>query len=138
MHAEYAYPPGYYATLRPKEEAIVGHLTDSTNPSNSSLVFGEEYPQGFVLSALSSYQNASIAMIYSGQQGTKGVFVNEGGIVDWASQRVSWYGEFITYFVCGGVDVLTTLNSLQPDIRMGECNCHLVQMDERYNASQLC
>jgi hypothetical protein len=99
LYAEYAYPPGYYATLRPKEEAIVGHLTDTTNPSNSSLVFGEEYPQGFVLSPLSSYQNASIAMIYSGQQGTKGVFVNEGGIVDWASQRVSWYGEFIACFV---------------------------------------
>lgn len=62
-------------------------------------MFGEEYPQGFVLSPLSSYQNASIAMIYSGQQGTKGVFVNEGGIVDWASQRVSWYGEFIACFV---------------------------------------
>jgi hypothetical protein len=35
----------------------------------------------------------------------------------------------------GGVDVLTTLNSLQPGVRMGDCNCHLVQMDERYNAS---
>ncbi|KAI4745799.1 hypothetical protein E4T50_03835 [Aureobasidium sp. EXF-12298] len=91
MYAEYAYGPGYYATLRPKEEAIVGHLTDTTNPSNSSLVFGDEYPQGFVLNPLLSYSNASIAMIYSGQEGTKGVFVNEGGIVDWASQRVSYY-----------------------------------------------
>jgi hypothetical protein len=108
MHAEYAYPPGYYATLRSKEEAIVGHLTDTTNPSNSSLVFGDEYPQGFVLSPLSSYQNASIAMIFSGQQGTKGVFVNEGGIVDWASQRVSWYGEFIACFpCCGEIHMLT-------------------------------
>jgi len=91
MYAEYAYGPGYYATLRPKDEAIVGHLTDTTNVSNSSLVFGDEYPQGFVLSPLLSYSNASIAMVYSGQDGTKGVVVNEGGIVDWTAQRVSWY-----------------------------------------------
>ncbi|THY21667.1 hypothetical protein D6D01_06530 [Aureobasidium pullulans] len=93
MYAEYAYPPGYYATLRPnKTDAIVGHLTDTTNASNSSLVFGDgEYLQGFVLYNLLSYSNASIAQIFSGQQGTKGVFVNEGGIVDWASQRVAWY-----------------------------------------------
>ncbi|KAI4732045.1 hypothetical protein E4T49_00286 [Aureobasidium sp. EXF-10728] len=92
MYAEYAYPPGYYATLRSsKSDAIVGHLTDTTNASNSSLAFGTENPQGFVLNPLVSYSNASIAQIFSGQQGTKGVFVNEGGIVDWASQRVSWY-----------------------------------------------
>ncbi|KAI4743211.1 hypothetical protein E4T50_06386 [Aureobasidium sp. EXF-12298] len=92
MYAEYAYPPGYYATLRPsKSDAIVGHLTDTTNASNSSLVFGHENPQGFVLYPLVSYANASIAQIFSGQQGTKGVYVNEAGIVDWASQRVSWY-----------------------------------------------
>jgi hypothetical protein len=139
MYAEYAYGPGYYATLRPKEEAIVGHLTDTTNPSNSSLEFGDEYPQGFVLSPLLSYANASIAMIYSGQEGTKGVFVNEGGIVDWASERVSWYGEFpaCTLF-CGEIDVLTITNSLQPGPRVWKCDCHLVQMDERYYPSQLC
>ncbi|KAH0293806.1 hypothetical protein M436DRAFT_71459 [Aureobasidium namibiae CBS 147.97] len=91
MYAEYAYGAGYYATLRPKDEAIVGHLTDTTNPSNSSLVFGDEYPQGFVLYPLLSYANSSIAQIYSGQEGTKGLLVNEGGIVDWATQRVSWF-----------------------------------------------
>ncbi|KAI5199595.1 hypothetical protein E4T39_06165 [Aureobasidium subglaciale] len=93
MYAEYAYGAGYYATLRSnKSDAVVGHLTDTTNPSNSTLVFGDgQYPQGFVLYPLSSYSNASIAQIFSGQQGTKGVYVNEGGIVDWASQRVSWY-----------------------------------------------
>jgi hypothetical protein len=100
MYAEYAYGPGYYATLRPKEEAIVGHLTDTTNPSNSSLVFGDQYPQGFVLNSLLSYSNASIAMIYSGQEGTRGLYVNEGGIVDWASQRVSWYGELLLRVFC--------------------------------------
>jgi hypothetical protein len=137
MYAEYAYGPGYYATLRPKEEAIVGHLTDTTNPSNSSLVFGDEYPQGFVLNPLLSYSNASIAMIYSGQEGTKGVFVNEGGIVDWASQRVSYYGMFRVLFVLS-VDVLTMSNSLQPVLGIWQCDCHLVQMDERYYSSQLC
>ncbi|KAK6004587.1 hypothetical protein QM012_008449 [Aureobasidium pullulans] len=92
MYAEYAYPPGYYATLRPsKSDAIVGHLTDTTNASNSSLVFGDRDPEGFVLYPLASNANASIARIFSGQQGTKGVYVNEAGIVDWASQRVSWY-----------------------------------------------
>ncbi|KAI5211800.1 hypothetical protein E4T42_03553 [Aureobasidium subglaciale] len=93
MFAEYAYGAGYYATLRSsKSDAIVGHLTDTTNPSNSTLAFGDgQYPQGFVLYPLLSYSNASIAQIFSGQQGTKGVYVNEGGIVDWASQRVSWY-----------------------------------------------
>jgi hypothetical protein len=139
MYAEYAYGPGYYATLRPKEEAIVGHLTDTTNPSNSSLVFGDDYPQGFVLSPLLSYSNASIAMIYSGQEGTRAVFVDEGGIVDWASQRVSWYGEVSASFLsCERMDVLTMSNSLQPGIRVWSCNCRLVQMDERYYSSQLC
>lgn len=99
MYAEYAYGPGYYATLRSKDEAIVGHLTDTTNVSNSSLVFGDEYPQGFVLSPLLSYANSSIAMIYSGQEGSKQVYVNEGGILDWAAQRVSWFGEFRRDFV---------------------------------------
>jgi hypothetical protein len=136
MYAEYAYGPGYYATLRPKEEAIVGHLTDTTNPSNSSLVFGDEYPQGFVLSPLLSYANASIAMIYSGQEGTKGVFVNEGGIVDWASERVSWYGEFSACSLCcGGIDVLTRMNSVQSGPGVRKCDGHLVQMDERYYSS---
>lgn len=139
MYAEYAYGPGYYATLRSKEEAIVGHLTDTTNPSNSSLVFGDEYPQGFVLYPLLSYANASIAQIYSGQDGTKGMLVNEGGLVDWATQRVSWYGKTFCELVgCGGTDVLTTSNSLQPVTGVRTCYCHLVQMDERYYSSQLC
>jgi len=99
MYAEHAYGAGYYATLRSKEEAIVGHLTDTTNPSNSSLVFGDKYPQGFVLYPLLSYSNASIAQIYSGSEGTRGLYVSEGATVDWASQRVSYYGEFVVIFV---------------------------------------
>lgn len=139
MYAEYAYGAGYYATLRSKEEAIVGHLTDTTNPSNSSLVFGDEYPQGFLLYPLLSYANASIAQIYSGQDGTKGMLVNEGGIVDWATERVSWYGEFLASFLsCGGTNGLTMSNSLQPVIGVRTCYCHLVQMDERHHSSQLC
>lgn len=116
MYAEYAYSPGYFAALGTKADAIVGHLTDTTNPSNSSLVFGKKYSQGFVLNSLSSSANASLAMIFSGQQGTKGVFVNEGGIVDWASQRVSWYGEFLAGFlVRSETNVLTRMTSLQSD-----------------------
>ena len=137
MYAEYAYGPGYYATLRPKEEAIVGHLTDTTNPSNSSLVFGDEYPQGFVLNPLLSYSNASIAQIYSGQEGTKGLYVNEGGIVDWASQRVSFYGKWLDNSEII-FDMLTTPNSLQPVFGIWQGYCHMVQMDERYHSSRLC
>jgi hypothetical protein len=102
LHAEYAYPPGYYATLHTsRSEAIIGHLTDMTTPENSSLVFGSgEYTQGFVLGLLSMRYSAGIAMIYSGRQGTKGVFVDEGGSLDWASQRVGWYGEFFAVCFC--------------------------------------
>lgn len=113
LHAEYAYPPGYYATLHTnRDDAIEGHLTDTTNASNSSLVFPESggYEQGFVLESLGSAMNASIAMIYSGRSGTKGIFVNEGGIVDWAGQRVAWYGEYMS--------MLSFVRSIEADFRV--------------------
>lgn len=98
LHAEYAYPPGYYASLVPlRSDAIQGHLSDTTNATNSSLVFSNS-TQGLVLYPLSSQSNASIAQIFSGQTGTKGVFVDEGGLLGWAQQRVAWYGEFGSYF----------------------------------------
>ncbi|KAF2723899.1 hypothetical protein K431DRAFT_282591 [Polychaeton citri CBS 116435] len=89
LYAEYAYPPGYYAALDTNpDNGIVGYTSDPTNPSNSSLIFPESggYYQGFVLYPLTQQYPESIAQIFSGQTGTKGIYVDENGLVQWQAQ----------------------------------------------------
>lgn len=98
LYAEYAYPPGYYAALNTNPDiAITGYLSDPTNPSNSSLIFpeGEGYYQGFVLYPLSQQYPNSIAQIFSGQTGTKGLYVDEAGLLQWQAPDgvpITWEG----------------------------------------------
>lgn len=62
LHAEYAYPPGYYATLHASQaDAITGYISDTKDVSNATLTFPESdgYYQGFVVNALSQrYPNS--------------------------------------------------------------------------------
>lgn len=89
LYAEYSYPPGYYATLHTKKsDAIAGSISDS------ALSFGDEYPQGFKVSKPTEQYPSSIAQIYSGQDGTPGMAVEDGLLV-WSPDGVptSWFGK---------------------------------------------
>ena len=92
MFAEYAYGGGYYATLhKEKSDAISGSL------DNTSLNFGDEYTQGLILYEMSEQYPSSIAQIFSGQNGTAGMAVEEG-LLKWNAPDgvpVSWFGKFI-------------------------------------------
>jgi hypothetical protein len=89
--AEYAYGGGYYATLhKDKADAISGSL------DNTSVNFGDEYSQGLILYEMSEQYPSSIAQIFSGQEGTAGMAVEEG-LLKWNAPDgvpVSWFGRF--------------------------------------------
>ena len=91
MFAEYAYGGGYYATLhKEKSDAISGSL------DNTSLNFGDEYTQGLILYEMSEQYPSSIAQIFSGQNGTAGMAVEEG-LLKWNAPDgvpVSWFGKY--------------------------------------------
>jgi len=99
LHAEYAYPPGYYATLHTaKEDAITGYISDVHNSSNSTLVFpgSSGFDQGFKLYPLSNQYPNSIAQIFSGQVGTPGMAIVDG-LLKWEAPDqvpVYWVGKF--------------------------------------------
>jgi len=88
MFNEYAYGGGYYATLhKEKSDAISGSL------DNTSLNFGDEYTQGLILYEMSEQYPSSIAQIFSGQEGTAGMAV-EDGLLKWNAPDgvpVSWF-----------------------------------------------
>jgi len=90
LFAEYSYGGGYYATLHTaKSDAIAGSISDS------ALSFGDEYPQGFQVSELSEKFPNTLGQIYSGQDGTPGMAVEDGLLV-WNSPDgvpTSWFGE---------------------------------------------
>jgi hypothetical protein len=90
MFNEYAYGGGYYATLhKEKSDAISGSL------DNTSLNFGDEYTQGLILYEMSEQYPSSIAQIFSGQEGTAGMAV-EDGLLKWNAPDgvpVSWFGK---------------------------------------------
>jgi len=90
VFAEYAYGGGYYATLhKEKSDAISGSL------DNTSLNFGDEYTQGLVLYQPTEQYPSSIAQIFSGQEGTAGMAV-EDGLLKWNAPDgvpVSWFGK---------------------------------------------
>ena len=90
LFAEYSYGGGYYATLHTaKSDAISGSISDS------ALSFGDEYPQGFVVSEPNEQYTNSIAQIFSGQDGTPGMAVEDGLLV-WNSPSgtpITWFGK---------------------------------------------
>jgi len=90
LFAEYSYGGGYYATLHPaKSDAITGSISDS------ALSFGDEYPQGFKVYELSEQYPNTIAQIFSGQDGTSGMAVEDGLLV-WNSPDgvpITWFGK---------------------------------------------
>ncbi|KAM0717616.1 hypothetical protein Q7P37_007468 [Cladosporium fusiforme] len=94
--AEYSYPPGYYATLRTdKSDALPGVLSDVNDAENASLNFPNgDFPQGFKVSEQSEQYPSSIAEIYSGQEGTAGMTI-EDGLLKWTSPNdnvpTSWF-----------------------------------------------
>jgi hypothetical protein len=103
VHAEYAYPPGYYATLHAVEEdAITGYISDIMNSSNSTLVFPGSggFDQGFRLYPLSDQYPNSLAQIFSGQVGTRGMAI-VNGLLEWEAPDqvpVYWVGKFDAKF----------------------------------------
>lgn len=94
LFAEYSYGGGSYATLHTaKSDAITGALSDVNDPKNSGLNF-DESTKGFKLYDLSQQYPNSIAQIFSGQEGTHGMVI-EDGLLKWHSpddQAISWFG----------------------------------------------
>jgi hypothetical protein len=97
MFNEYSYGGGYYATLHTaKSDAISGSL------DGTSLNFGDEYKQGLVVYEPSEQYPNSIAQIFSGQEGTAGMAV-EDGLLKWNSPDgvpTSWFGKFFARESC--------------------------------------
>ena len=91
LFAEYSYGGGYYATLHTaKSDAITGSISDS------ALSFGDEYPQGFQVTEPNEQYTSSIAQIYSGQDGTPGMAIEDGLLV-WNSPSgtpITWFGKY--------------------------------------------
>lgn len=97
LFAEYSYGGGYSATLHTaKSDAIAGVISDVNNPENAALNFPSgDYSQGFKLSELSEQYPTSLAQIYSGQDGTPGMAI-EDGLLKWNSPDgtpISWFGK---------------------------------------------
>lgn len=94
LFAERSYAGGYSATLHTeKSDAIAGSISDS------ALNFGDEYPMGFKLYDLSEQYPNSLAQIFSGQEGTPGMAVDDG-LLKWNSPDgvpVSWFGELMWF-----------------------------------------
>ncbi|GAB7362259.1 hypothetical protein MBLNU230_g2280t1 [Neophaeotheca triangularis] len=96
LHAEYSYPPGYFATFVAKEDAIVGHLTDTQNASNSALDFDRDgfTNYGFKLYPLTEEYTQGLTHIFAGQEGTQGMFVDGDGLLQYQNpegRETSWY-----------------------------------------------
>lgn len=95
LYASRSYAGGYDATLNTeKSDATVGSISDS------ALSFGDEYPMGFKLYDLSEQYPSSLAQIFSGQEGTPGMAV-EDGLLKWNSPDgipVSWFGKSMSPF----------------------------------------
>jgi hypothetical protein len=86
---EYTYGAGYAVSLHTeKSDAVAGAIF------NTALDFGNGDPKGFKMHDLSNKFPNSLPEIYSGQDGTPGIAV-ENGLLKWNSPDgvpISWFG----------------------------------------------
>lgn len=101
LFAEYSYGGGYSATLHTdKGDALPGVISDLNDPKHASLDFpSESFSKGFNLYDLSEQYPNSLAQIFSGQEGTPGMTI-EDGLLKWTSPKdnvpISWFGRLLT------------------------------------------
>lgn len=96
---EYSYGGGYSATLHTdKADALPGVISDVNDPEHATLDFPNgDFDMGFKLYDLSEQYPNSLAQIFSGQDGTPGMTI-EDGLLQWTSPNdnrpISWFGKF--------------------------------------------